>query len=97
MSSLVLQAHLDPKRKILDDPPAFHSWDRSYYCFQVRDALGVVDIDPVLKVSQQIVIWKGFKSCEYSDHCGSHTISHVIKFKLLFNLYTEICDQNSLH
>ena len=75
MSSPALQAHLDLAGKILDDPPAFLPWDRSYCCcdccLQVRDTLGVVGIDPVLKVSPQIKIW-GFKSGEYGDHCGSH-------------------------
>jgi len=33
MSSPALQAHLDPAGKVLDDPPAFLPWDRSYcYC-----------------------------------------------------------------
>ena len=52
MSSPVLQAHLDPAGKILDDHPAFLPWDRSYWCYdccrQVRDSLGVVAIHPVL-------------------------------------------------
>ena len=55
MSSLVLQAHLDPAGKVLDDPPTFLPWDHSYCycdcCLQVRDSLGVVAIHPVLKVS----------------------------------------------
>ena len=53
MSSLALQAHLDLAGKVLDDPPAFLPWDRSYCCcdccFQVRDSLEVVAIHPVLK------------------------------------------------
>jgi len=57
MSSLVLQAHLDPAGKVLDDPPAFLPWDRSSCCLQVRDSLGVVAIHPVLKVSPQTKIW----------------------------------------
>ena len=61
MSSTVLQAHLDPAGKVLDDPPAFLPWNRSYCCcdccLQVRDSLGVVAIHPVLKVSPQIKIW----------------------------------------
>ena len=52
MSSPALQAHLDPTGKVLDDPPTFLPWDRSYcccdYCLQVRDRLGVVAIHPVL-------------------------------------------------
>ena len=56
MSSPSLQAHLDPTGKVLDDPPAFLPWDRSYCCsdccIQVRDSLGVV-----LKVSPHIKIW----------------------------------------
>jgi len=44
MSSPTLQAHLDPAGKILDDPPAFLPWDRSYCCcdccLQVRDKSG---------------------------------------------------------
>jgi len=75
MSSLALQAHLDPVGKVLDDPPAFLPWDRSYYCcdccLQVRDRLGVVAIHPALEVSPQIKIW-GFKSADCGDHCGSH-------------------------
>ena len=71
MSSPALQAHLDPAGKVLDDPPAFLLWDRSYCWLQVRDSLGVVAIHPVLKVSPQIKIW-GFKSGECGDHCGSH-------------------------
>ena len=55
MSSPALQAHLDPAGKVLDDPPAFLPWDRSYCCcdccLQVRDSLGVVAIHSVLKVS----------------------------------------------
>jgi len=55
MSSPVLQAHLDPGGKVLDDPPALLLWNRSYCCCdccrQVRDSLGVVAIHPVLKVS----------------------------------------------
>ena len=61
MSSPALKAHLDPAGKVLDDPPAFLLWDRSYCCcdccLQVRDSLGVVAIHPVLKVSPQIKIW----------------------------------------
>ena len=61
MSSPVLQAHLDAVGKVLDDPPALHPWDHSYCCcdccLQVRDSLGVVAINPVLKVSQYIKIW----------------------------------------
>jgi len=57
MSSPALQAHLDPTGKVLDDPPAFLPWDRSYCCLQVRDSLGVVAIYTVLKVSPQIKIW----------------------------------------
>ena len=57
MSSPALQAHLDPAGKVLDDPPAFLPWDRSYCFFQVRDSLGVVAIQPVLKVSPHIKIW----------------------------------------
>ena len=51
MSSPMLQAHLDPAGKVLDDPPAFLPWDRFYCCLQVRDSLGVVAIHPVFKVS----------------------------------------------
>ena len=44
MSSPALQAHLDTAGKVLDDPPAFLPWDRSYCCcdccLQVRDSLG---------------------------------------------------------
>jgi len=47
--------------KVLDDPPAFLPWDRSYCCcdccLQIRDSLGVVAIHPVLKVSPHIKIW----------------------------------------
>ena len=57
MNSPALQAHLDPADKVLDDPPAFLPWDRSYCCLQVRDSLGVVAIHPVLKVSPRIKIW----------------------------------------
>jgi len=73
MSSPALQAHLDPAGKVLDDPPAFLAWDRSYCCsggqssrdrsyccdccVQVRDSLGVVAIHPVLKVFPHIKIW----------------------------------------
>ena len=61
MSSPTLQAHLDPRGKVHDDPPAFLPWDRSYCCcdccFQVRDSLGVVAIHPVLRVSPHIKIW----------------------------------------
>jgi len=61
MSSQALQAHLDPGGKVLDDPPAFLPWDRSYCCcdccLQVRDVLVVVAIHPVLKVSPHIQIW----------------------------------------
>ena len=75
MSSPALQAHLDPAGKVLDDPPAFLPWDRSYCCcdccFQVRDSLGVVAIHPVHKVCPQIKSG-GFKSGECGDHCGSH-------------------------
>ena len=75
MSSLALQAHLDPAGKVLNDPPAYLPWGRSYCCcdccLQVRDSLGVVAIHPVLEVSTQIKIW-GFKSGECGDHCGSH-------------------------
>jgi len=53
MSSLGLQAQLDPAGKVLDDPPAFLLWDRSYCCcdccLQIRDSLGVVAMHPVLK------------------------------------------------
>jgi len=53
MSSPALQVHLDPAGKVLDDPPAFHPWDRSYCCcdscLQVRDSVGVVAIHPVRK------------------------------------------------
>ena len=48
MSSPAQQAHLDPAGKVLDDPPAFLPWDRSYCCcdccLQVRDSLGFVAI-----------------------------------------------------
>jgi len=61
MSSLALQAHLDPAGKVLDDPPAFLPWNCSYCCcdscLQVRDSLGVVAIHLVFKVSPQITIW----------------------------------------
>jgi len=61
MSSPALQAHLYPAGKVLDDPPTFFPWDRSYCCYdcclQVRDSLGVVAIHPVLEVSPQIKIW----------------------------------------
>ena len=57
MSSLAVQAHLDPAGKVLDDPPAFVPWDRSYCCLQVRDNLWVVVIHPVFKISPQIKIW----------------------------------------
>ena len=57
MSSPALQAHLDPVGEVLDDRPAFLPWDRSYYCLQVRDSLGVVAIHPVLKVSPHMKIW----------------------------------------
>jgi len=61
MSSPALQVQLDPAGKVLDDPPAFLPWDRSYCCYdcclQVRDSLGVIAIHPVLKVSPQIKIW----------------------------------------
>ena len=61
MSSPALEAHLDPAGKVLDDPPAFLPWDRSYCCcdccLQVRNSLGVVGIHPVLKVSPHIKIW----------------------------------------
>ena len=75
MNSPALQAHLDPAGKVLDDPPAFLPWDRSYCCcdscLQVRDSLGVVAIHPVLKISPQIKIW-WVKSGECGDHCRSH-------------------------
>ena len=32
MSFPALQAHLDPAGKVLDDPPAFLFWDRSFCC-----------------------------------------------------------------
>jgi len=55
MNSPALQAHMDPAGKLLDDPPAFLHWDRSYCCcdccLQVRDNLGVVAIHPGLQVS----------------------------------------------
>ena len=61
MSSPALQAHLDLAGKVLDDPPAFLPWDRSYYCcdccLQVSDSLGVIAIQPVVKVSPHIKIW----------------------------------------
>jgi len=61
MSSTAQQAHLDPAGKVLDNPPAFLPWDRSYCCcdccLQVSDSLGVVAIHPVLKVSPQLKIW----------------------------------------
>ena len=61
MSSPALQALLDPAGKIFDDPTSFLPRDRFYCCcdccLQVRDTLGVVRIDPVLKVSPQIKIW----------------------------------------
>jgi len=61
MSFTALQAHLDLAGEILDDPPAFLSWDRSYCCcdccLQVRDSLRVVATHPVLKVSARIKIW----------------------------------------
>ena len=60
MSSPALQGHLDTASKVLDDPPAFLPWDRSYCCcdccLQVRDNLGVVAIHHVLKVSLRIKI-----------------------------------------
>ena len=71
LSSPALQAHLDPAGKVLDDPPAFLPWDRSYCCLQVRDSLGVVAIHPVLKVSPRIKVW-GIKPGECGDHCWSH-------------------------
>jgi len=53
MSSPALLTHSDPAGKVLDDPLAFLPWDRSYCCcdccLQVRDSLGVVAINPVLK------------------------------------------------
>ena len=74
MSSPALQAHLDPAGKVLDDPPVFLPWDRSYCCcdccLQVRDSLGVVAIYTVLKVSPHKS--RGFKSDECGDHCRSH-------------------------
>jgi len=61
--------------QVLDDPPAFFSWNHSYCCcdccLQVTDSLGVVAIHHVLKVSPQIKSG-GFKSDECGDHCGSH-------------------------
>jgi len=61
MSSPALQAHLDSAGEVLDDPPAFLPWDRSYCCcdccLQVRDSRGVVAIHPVLKVSPHKKIW----------------------------------------
>jgi len=45
MSSLVLQTQ-GSVGKVLDDPPAFFPWDRSYFCcdccLQVRDSLGLL-------------------------------------------------------
>ena len=59
MSSLALQAHLDPAGKVLD---AFFPRDRPYGCsdcfLQVRDSLGVVALHRVLKVPPQIKIWE---------------------------------------
>ena len=78
MSSSMLQAHLDLAGKVLDDPPAFLLWDRSYCCcdccLQVRDSLGVVAIHHVLKVSPQIKIW-GFKFGECGNHCRSQPVA----------------------
>ena len=71
MSSPALQPHLDTVGKVLDDPPAFLPWDRSYCCFQVRYSQEVVAIHTVLKLSPHITIWE-FKSGECGDHCGSH-------------------------
>jgi len=69
-----LQAHLDLAGKVLDDPPTFLPWDRSWCycdcCLQVRDNLEVVAMHPVLKVSPHIKS-EGFKSGECGDHCGS--------------------------
>jgi len=75
MSSPALQAHLDPGGIVLDYPPAFLPWDRSYCCcdccLQIRDSLEVVAMHPVLKASPHTKI-SGFKSGECGDHCGSH-------------------------
>ena len=76
MSSPALQALLDPVGKIFDDPPAFLPWDRSYCCcdccLQVRDTLGVVGIDPVLKVSPQKKIGGGSSPVNAATTAG-HT------------------------
>ena len=76
MSSPALQAHLDPAGKVLDNPPAFFPWDRSYCwcdcCLQVKDSLGVVAIHPVFKVSPQIKIWGVQVLWIRRPYCGSH-------------------------
>jgi len=58
MSFQALQAHLHLAGKVLDDPPAFLPWDRSYFCLQVRDNMGAVAIHPVFKVTPHIKIWE---------------------------------------
>ena len=103
LGTLALQAHLDPAGKNLT--PAFLHFDWSYCCFQVRDTLGVVGIDPVLKVSPHVKIWWVQVWWIWHQYCRKttdnyHALSYVIKCKLLFNLYPiriqiEICNQNS--
>ena len=48
MSSLTLQAHLDPVGQILDNSPAVIPWDRFYCCFQFKNTLRFVGINRVL-------------------------------------------------
>jgi len=70
---------LDPAVKVLDDPPAFFPWDRSYCCcdccLPVRDSLEVVAIHPVLKVSPHIKIWGVQVRCDVwgvAASCWNH-------------------------
>ena len=56
MRSPVMQAHLNQAGKPLYGSPAFLSWNCSYYFLQVTDNLGIVPMQPGLKVSPYIKI-----------------------------------------
>ena len=76
MSFFALHAHLNPADKILYDFLAFFPCDRFYccyyFCFRVRNTLEVVEIDPLLNLSQEIKMWGGLSLVSTATTAG-HT------------------------
>ena len=80
-------AHLNPAGKILYGLLAFLAWDHFYccfdLCFQVRDTLGVVDIDLVLNISPKIKILGGLSLVNTVTTAGHTCANESVRKTLL--------------